>query len=71
MVEVGFDEAVLLLGCGIAALGAAGVRGSCVVVVVSPFGEVIGEFESRQVGRGVFKVNDDELFVLILGLQEG
>lgn len=70
MVEVGFDEAVLLLRRGIVALSAAGVRGGRVVVIVGPFGEVICELKSRQIGRGVFKVDDDKLLVFILRLQK-
>lgn len=71
MVQVGFDEAILLLRRGVAALGAAGVGGGRVVIVVGPLGEVVCEFEPWQVGRGIFKIDDNELFVFILGLQEG
>ena len=40
------------------------------MVVVAPFGEVVGEFESAGVGGGVFEVDDDELFVLVCGEEE-
>jgi hypothetical protein len=41
------------------------------VVVVGPLGEVVCELEAGHVGGGVLKVDDDELLVLVGGLQEG
>jgi hypothetical protein len=43
----------------------AGVRCDGVVVVVAPFCEVVCELKTGGVGGGVFKVNDDELFVRV------
>lgn len=71
VVQVGFDEAVLCIWVGVVALGAAGVGRRRVVVVVGPFGKVIGELKAGQIGGGVFEVDDDELLVLVLGLKEG
>jgi hypothetical protein len=70
MVDVGFDEAALLVW-GRVAGGVAGVGAGGVVVVVGPLGEVFCELEAGQVGGGVLKVDDDELLVLVGGLQEG
>lgn len=41
------------------------------MVVVGPLGEVVCKFEPGEVGAGVFKINDDELFVLVFGLEQG
>lgn len=71
MVKIRFDEAVLLLRDGVVVLDATGIRGRGVMVVVGPLGEVVGELEPRQIGRGIFKVDDNELLVLVLGLQKG
>lgn len=70
VVYVALDEATLLLR-GRVGLHVAGVRGGGVVVVVGPLGEVVCELEAGEVGRGVFEVDDDELFVFVLGVQEG
>jgi hypothetical protein len=40
------------------------------VIVVTPFREMIGEFKAWEVGTGIFEVNDDKLFVLILWVKE-
>lgn len=69
MVDVGLDGAALFLRGGVARR-VAGVGTGGVVVVVGPFGEVVGELESGKVGRGVLEVDDDELLVLVGGLEE-
>lgn len=70
MVDIGFDKPPLLVWGGvtgdIARIGPDGV-----VVVVGPFGKVVCKFEARHVGGGVFKVDHDELFVLVCRLEEG
>ena len=70
MVDVGFHEAALLVR-GRVARRVAGVRAGRVVVVVGPLGEVVCELEAGQVGGGVLEVDDDELLVLVGGLEEG
>lgn len=69
MVDVRLDEAVLLLGGGVFG-GVAGVWDCGVMVVVGPFGEVVGELEAGGVGGGVLKVDDDELPVFVRRLEE-
>lgn len=69
VVDVGLDEAALLLEGRVAARVAAPGRGG-VVVVVGPLGEVVGELQAGRVGGGVLEVDDDELLVLVGGLEE-
>jgi hypothetical protein len=62
-------ESVLLFGRGVE--GSVAVpRCFLVVIVVAPFGKVVGELETRRVCAGVFKVNDDELLVCVCGQEE-
>lgn len=68
MVDVGFDEALLLFR-GRVTLLVAGVRGDGIVVVVCPLSEVVGELEAGRVGCGVLEINDDKLLMLVSGLQ--
>lgn len=70
MIEVSADEAALFGGGG-EGFGVADVRGGGVVVVVAPFGEVVGEFEAGGVAGGVFEVDDNELLVCVGGEEEG
>ena len=69
VVDVGLDEAVLLLGRRVALL-VAGVRGDGVVVVVGPLGKVVGKLEAARVGGGILKVNDNQLLVLVGSLEK-
>lgn len=69
MLDICLDEAFLLLNRGVA-LNAACERCVWVVVVVRPLGEVVRKLATRKVGRGVLEVDDDELLVLVLGLQK-
>ncbi len=39
------------------------------VVVVTPFCEVVGEFEAWEVGTSILEINDNKLFVLIFWIQ--
>lgn len=69
MVHVGTDEPFLLFECWIV------VCVACpgllfVVVVIAPFCEVVGEFKAGGVGGGVFKVDDNQLSVRVLGEKE-
>jgi hypothetical protein len=69
VVDIRLDEAVLLLGRRVQRR-VAGVGAGRVVVVVGPLGEVVCEFQPRRVGGGVLEVDDDELLVLVGGLEE-
>lgn len=70
MVDVGSDEALLLFESRVARTDVA-CKGRCrIVVVVCPFGEMVGEFKPGQIGRGIFKINDHKLFVLVLRLEK-
>ena len=70
MIHVRLDGAALFLGRGVAR-GVTGVRAGRVVVVVGPLGEVVCEFETREVGGRVLEVDYHELFVFVCGLEEG
>jgi hypothetical protein len=70
VVNVGLEEAALLVGVGVT-LRVAGPWTSLVVVVVRPLREVVREFVTQQVRTGVLKVDDDELLMLIGRLQQG
>lgn len=69
MVNISFDESTLLLGRGILG-GVASMGVDWMMVVVSPLGEMIGEFQPRGVGRGVLEVDDHQLLVFIRRLKE-
>lgn len=87
MLDVGLDKAVLFLGSRIPTLVEAIGSGSIMIVVaplglvkssqyckqqpVRDSYEVVNEFLSRNIGRCVFKVNDDQLLVLIRRVQQG
>ena len=64
MIDVGADEIALLLE-GWVAFCFAGPGSVGVVVVVTPFCEVVGEFETGRVGGGVFEVDDYQLLVVV------
>ena len=67
--DVGADEAVLFFWAWVAGcVAGVGLRG--VVVVVAPFGEVVGEFHAGCVGRGVLEVDDDKLAMFVVGEEE-
>lgn len=70
MVDVGLEISVLLLR-GRVSRGLAEVCPNIGVVVVCPLDEVVCELVAGQVSGGVFEVDDDELLVLIGGLEEG
>ena len=69
MVDVRLHGTALFLGRGVARC-VTGVGAGGVVVVVGPFGEVVCEFETREVSGGVLEVDDHELFVFVGGLEE-
>ena len=66
--HVCFEESPLLIRsricCSIACIRLQGI-----VVVVGPLGKVVGKFKSSGVRSCVLEINDNELFVLVLGLQ--
>lgn len=69
MVHVGLDEPPLLLE-GRVLVRVANVRCNGIMVVVGPFGKVIGKLQAGQVRSGVFEIDDDQLLVLVGGLQQ-
>lgn len=69
MPYVRLDEALLLFDGRILAT-IAGIRRYRIVVIVRPLRKVIGEFKTRQIGSGIFKVNDNKLLMLVCGLQK-
>ena len=66
MLKVCANEAALLVGLGIRCC-VAGPWRRRIVVVVTPFCEVVGELKAWCIGVGILKVNDYELLVLICG----
>jgi hypothetical protein len=70
VVNIGFDEASLFFFSGVV-IGITGVRGDRVVVIIAPFCEMVCELETRCVGGGVFKVDDNKLFVGVGWVEEG
>jgi len=67
---VGANEAVLLFGSGVE--GCVAEPGHLlVVVVVAPFGKVVGELEARGVCIGVLEVDNDQLLVRVGGQEKG
>lgn len=66
VLDVCFQKAVLFFFCGVVCLSE-GIGSVGVVVVIAPFCEVVCEFEARDVGGRIFKVDDYELFVFICG----
>lgn len=69
MFHIRLHEPPLLLRTRVAR-DIAGPGAGGVVVVVGPLGEVVGELEPGQVGGGVLEVDDDELLMLVGGLEE-
>lgn len=69
MVNISLDEPSLLFRRWVSFM-ATGVGVDRVVVVVCPFGKVIGKLEAGYIGGSIFKVNDDQLFVLVCGLKK-
>ena len=67
--HVGPREAVLLFGLGVC-VGVALPRVHWVMVVVTPFGKVVGKLQAWGVCASIFKVDDDELLVGVGGQQE-
>lgn len=70
MVDVCPDEALLLLQRRIA-VGVAGIGHHRVVIVVHPLCEMVGKLVASRVGRCILEVNDNQLLMLVGGLQEG
>ena len=69
MIHVGLDEPPLLLEGWI--LGSvANVWRNSVVIIVCPFGEVVGKLQADQVRPSILEIDDDQLFVLVGGLQQ-
>jgi hypothetical protein len=68
VIDIAADESALLLERRVQTRIAH--KGDGEVVVVAPFREMISEFETGGIGRGVFEINDHELFVRILGEEE-
>lgn len=68
MLHIGADKSTLFLGSGI--IGRIHGPGSLrMVVIVTPFCEVVGELEAWEVSTRILKINDNDLFVLILWVQ--
>lgn len=65
VVDVASDEFALLFEAWIAA-GMACPGCSWIVVIVTPFCEVVCEFEAGRVGGCVFEVYDNQLLVVVL-----
>lgn len=40
------------------------------MVVICPFGEVVGEFYADGISSGIFEVNDNQLFMFIRRLKQ-
>jgi hypothetical protein len=68
VIDIAADETALLLERRIQMRIAR--KGDGEVVVVAPFSEMVCEFETGGVGRGVFEINDHKLFVRVLGEKE-
>jgi hypothetical protein len=68
VIDIAADETALLLKRRIQMRIAD--KGDGEMVVVAPFSEMVSEFETGGIGRGVFEINDHELFVRILGEEE-
>lgn len=58
MLNISFEEAVLLFWCGIC-IRIEGIWLGRIMVVVAPFREVVCEFEAGDVGRGILEVDND------------
>lgn len=69
MVDVSLDESVLLLWRRVPGV-VARMRSDGVVVVVSPLAKVVGELETRCVSCCVLEIDNDELLVLVCGLEQ-
>lgn len=69
VIDVGFDAATLLLNGWVSFLGTR-PGSSCVMVVVRPLNEVVAELVAGDVGSRVFKINDNELLVLVCWLKK-
>jgi len=41
-----------------------------VMIIITPFREMVCEFETRGIGTGVFEIYDYELYVGVLGEEE-
>lgn len=63
---IGFDETVLLFRSRVLCLSH-GVRDLGVVVIVTPFREVICELISLEISICIFKIDDDKLLMLVGG----
>jgi hypothetical protein len=70
VIDVGLEISVLLLR-GRVSCRLAEVCADIGVVVVCPLDEVVCELVAGQVSGGVFEVDDDQLLVLVGGLEEG
>jgi hypothetical protein len=69
MIDIRFDESVLLLEVRVFA-GVASIRLHRVVIIIGPFGKVIGKLVARNVGARIFEVNHNQLLVFISRLQQ-
>lgn len=70
MIDVGPDKPALLVNVGILG-GVANMRVPRVMIVVCPFGEMVGKLKSWNVGTGILKINNNQLLVLVGGLKKG
>lgn len=66
MIDVGADKASLFFEGGVV-ICVTGPGFGGVVVVVTPFCEMVCEFETGGIGAGVLEIYDYELFVCVLG----
>lgn len=69
VINIGLDEAPLLVRLWVVGCVAA-IWFCSIVIVVSPFSEMIRKLQTPGVCGCVLKIDDDELLVLILGLQQ-
>lgn len=69
MINICLDEAPLFLDCRIA-IRVTSIGCNGVVIIVSPFGEMVCKFEAYSIGSSVFKIDDNQLLMLVGGLKK-
>ena len=69
VINIGRDEAALLVRVWIE-IRVTGVGICGIMIIVRPLRKVISELVTSHVGARIFKVNDDQLLVLVGGFQQ-